>query len=203
MSPTQALLSALLSALLVAATALPAAAQTKPATTAPNASVQLQAAGSDITFVTRQMGVPVEGKFTRFSAQVQLDPKKPETGSIGFSIDTGSARFGSPDTDREVPKPEWLNVARFPQATFQSTAIKSSGPGRFEVSGKLSLKGTVRDVTVPVQVTQSAGTSTAVGSFTLKRLEFKVGEGDWADTSMVANDIQVRFKLLLSGLAPL
>ncbi len=61
----------------------------------------------------------------------------------------------------------------------------------------------MRDVTVPVQVTQSAGTSTAVGSFTLKRLEFKVGEGDWADTSMVANDIQVRFKLLLSGLAPL
>jgi hypothetical protein len=41
------------------------------------------------------MGVPVEGKFGRFSAQVALDPKKPETGSVALAIDTASARFGS------------------------------------------------------------------------------------------------------------
>jgi len=40
----------------------------------------------------------------------------------------------------------------------------------------------------------------ATGSFALKRLDFKVGEGDWADTSVVANDVQVRFKLTLQGL---
>lgn len=184
---------------------VPAWAQTKPAApaAAAPAQAQLQAAGSEIAFVTRQMGVPVEGKFGKFSAQIALDPKKPETGSVAFSIDTGSARFGSAETDREVPKAEWLNVTKFPQATFQSTAIKAAGAGRFDVTGKLSIKGNVRDVTVPVQVAQSGGTSTATGSFTIKRLEFKVGEGDWADTSMVANDIQVRFKLQLTGLAAL
>jgi polyisoprenoid-binding protein YceI len=190
---------------LLGAALVPAWAQTKPAApaTAAPAQAQLQATGSEIAFVTRQMGVPVEGKFGKFSAQIALDPKKPETGSVAFSIDTGSARFGSAETDREVPKPEWLNVAKFPQATFQSTGIKAAGAGRFEVAGKLSIKGNVRDVTVPVQVAQSGGASTATGSFTIKRLEFKVGEGDWADTSMVANDIQVRFKLQLTGLAPL
>ncbi len=190
---------------LLGAALVPAWAQTKPAApaTAAPAQAQVQATGSEIAFVTRQMGVPVEGKFGKFSAQIALDPKKPETGSVAFSIDTGSARFGSAETDREVPKPEWLNVAKFPQATFQSTGIKAAGAGRFEVAGKLSIKGNVRDVTVPVQVAQSGGTSTATGSFTIKRLEFKVGEGDWADTSMVANDIQVRFKLQLTGLAPL
>ena len=45
--------------------------------------------------------------------------------------------------------------------------------------------------------------STAVGSFTLKRLDFKIGDGEWADTSMVANDVTVKFKLALSGMAPL
>ena len=49
----------------------------------------------------------------------------------------------------------------------------------------------------------NAATSTATGTFTIKRLEFKVGEAEWADTSLLANDVQVRFKLVLSGLGPL
>jgi len=183
---------------LLAAAALPALAQPK----AP-AAAQLVAAGSEIAFVTRQMGVPVEGKFGKFTAQIALDPKKPEAGSVAFAIDTGSARFGAAETDAEVPKSEWLAVSRFPQATFKSTAIKAAGPGRFDVTGQLTIKGHTHAVTVPVQVAQSGAASTATGTFAIKRLEFKVGEGDWADTSMVADDVQVRFKLALSGLAPL
>jgi polyisoprenoid-binding protein YceI len=184
-----------LAAALLGAASTAVQAQPRPAT--------LQAAGSEIAFTTKQMGVPVEGKFTKFSTQITLDPKKPETGSVAFSIDTGSARFGSAELDAEVPKPTWLNVAKFPQASFQSSSIKAAGPGKFEVAGKLSIKGVLRDVVVPVQVVQAAGNSTASGSFTIKRLAFKVGEGEWTDTSMLADDIQIRFKLVLSGLAPL
>ncbi len=183
-----------LSVALLGAAVQTAQAQPKPA--------QLQA-GSEIAFTTRQMGVPVEGKFGKFTAQIALDPKKPETGSVAFTIDTGSARFGSAELDAEVPKATWLNVPKFPQASFASSAIKAAGPGRFEVAGKLTIKGAVRDVTVPVQVTQAGANSTASGAFTIKRLDFKVGEGEWTDTSMLANDIQVRFKLQLTGLAPL
>jgi polyisoprenoid-binding protein YceI len=158
---------------------------------------------SEISFTTRQMGVPVEGKFSKFSAQISLDPKKPESGSVAFSIDTGSARFGSAELDAETPKAIWLSVAKFPQATFQSNSVKAAGAGKFEVAGKLTIKGAVRDVVVPVQVVQGGNASTATGSFTIKRLEFKVGEGEWADTSLLANDVIVRFKLALTGLAPL
>ena len=56
---------------------------------------------------------------------------------------------------------------------------------------------------VPVQITSGGAHSTATGSFTIKRLDFKVGEAEWADTSMLANDVQVRFKLVLTGLGPL
>ncbi len=190
-----------LALLAVLCTAVPpvAWAQPKPAV--------LQPAGSEIAFTTKQMGVPVEGKFGKFSAQIALDPKKPETGSVAFTIDTGSARFGSAELDAEVPKAAWLNVSKFPQASFQSSAIKAAGPGRFDVAGKLTIKGNVRDIVVPVQLTQAGAgpttTSTASGSFTIKRLEFKVGEGEWTDTSMLSNDIQIRFKLLLTGLPPL
>jgi polyisoprenoid-binding protein YceI len=177
------------------AAALPALAQPKPA--------QLQPAGSEIAFTTKQMGVPVEGKFGKFTAQIALDPKAPQTGSVSFAIDTGSARFGSAELDAEVPKATWLNAPKFPQATFQSSAIKAAGPGRFEVAGKLSIKGATQDIVVPVQVSQAGAVSTATGSFTIKRLDFKIGDGEWADTSMLSNDVAVKFKLVLAGLGPI
>lgn len=158
-------------------------------------------AQSEIAFVSKQMGVPVEGRFKKWSAQIAFDPKKPEAGKVAFTIDTGSASFGSAETDAEVPKAAWFNVAQFPQASFQSTAIRALGGGRYEVSGKLAIKGSVRDAVVPVTLAHSGSAGTATGSFTLKRLDFKIGDGEWADTSMVANEVQVRFKLALTGLA--
>ena len=173
------------------------------ATVLAQSPAKLVPAQSEVAFVTKQMGVPVDGRFKKFDAQVSLDPKKPETGSVAISIDTGSASIGVPETDAEMPKPTWFNVAKFPQATFKSTAIKGLGNGKFEVTGKIDIKGTTRDLVVPVQITQAGGTSTATGSFVLKRLEFKIGEAEWADTTVVANDVTVKFKLALNGLGPL
>lgn len=173
---------------------------TQPAAAPPRAAL-LQPASSEIAFTTRQTGVGVEGHFMRFDGQIALDPKAPDGGSVALTIDTGSARFGSAELDAEVPKTTWLDAAKFPQATFRSTAIRSTGPDRYDVAGRLSIKGTTRDIVVPVQLAPGAGgTSTASGAFTVKRLEFRVGEGEWADVSMVANDVQVRFKLVLTGL---
>ena len=158
---------------------------------------------SEVTFVSRQMGVPVEGRFKQFDAQIALDPKKPETAKVAFTIPIASASIGVPETDAELPKPVWFNAAKYPAATFQSTAVKGLGGGRFEVTGTLAIKGATQVVVVPVAVVQSGSTSTASGAFTIRRLDFRIGDGEWADTSMVANDVQVRFRLALSGLPPL
>jgi len=77
------------------------------------------------------------------------------------------------------------------------------GAGKYEVAGKLAIKGQTRELVVPVQLTQAGGLSTATGGFILKRLDFKIGDGDWSDTTVVANEVQVRFKLVLQGIGPL
>ncbi|MFN6997756.1 MAG: YceI family protein [Aquincola tertiaricarbonis] len=164
---------------------------------------KLVPAQSEIQFTSRQMGVPVDGKFRKFDAQVDFDPKKPETARIALSIDLASINLGAPESEAEVVKPLWFNVAKFPQASFTSTGVKATGPGKFDVTGKLNIKGNVRDMTVPVVLTQAGGATTATGGFVLKRTDFKIGEGEWADTSMVANDVQVKFKLQLTGIGAL
>ena len=154
-------------------------------------------------FTARQMGVALEGHFKKFDAQVSFDPAKLATSKIVFTVDTGSATMGSRETDAELPKATWFNVPQFPQATFQSSAIKALGAGKFEVTGKLSIKGLARDVVVPVTLVQNGATTMATGALPLKRLAFKIGENEWADTSMVADDVQVKFKLALTGVGKL
>ncbi|WP_290764902.1 YceI family protein [Aquabacterium sp.] len=175
----------------------PALAQ--PAAAAPQVLVP---AKSEVTFVAKQLGVPLQGRFKAFQVQSAFDPKALATSKIAFSLDLGSVALNA-DADRELSKPEWFSTAKFPKASFQSSAIKALGGGKFEVAGKLTLKGQVHDLVVPVQLSQAQGLSTATGSFVLKRLDFKVGEGDWADASIVANDVQVSFKLVLQGVPAL
>jgi polyisoprenoid-binding protein YceI len=100
-------------------------------------------------------------------------------------------------------KSDWLHAAKFPQASLDSVAIQAVGPGRYELAGQLSIKGTARAVRIPVALARSGAMTIATGAFTVKRLEFKVGDGDWSDTSLVANEVQVNFKLALSGMAAL
>lgn len=166
---------------------------------AAQADQKLLPAQSEIGFVSKQMGVPVEGRFKKFDAQIAFDPAKPETGKIALTIDIASVTLGAPEPDAELPKAAWFNTAKFPQATFQSSSIKGVGGGKFEVAGKLAIKGNTRDAVIPVTLTQNGATTTASGVLTLKRLAYKIGENEWADTSMVADDVQVKFKLALSG----
>jgi polyisoprenoid-binding protein YceI len=186
----------------LAALAFAASTAAMPATAEPAA--RLVADKSQIAFVTKQMGVPMEGAFKKFDAQVAFDPKKPEGGSVALQIDTASAGFGVAMSDAELPKAPWFDAAKFPQAIFQSSAIKALGDGKFEMTGKLTIKGTSRYVTVPFAIAPAGGNyAVATGSFTLQRLDYKVGDGEWTDTSVVGNDVQVRFKLTLAGLGPL
>jgi len=172
-----------------------AAAQPAPAKLVP--------AQSEITFQVKQSGVPIDGRFRKFDAQLVLDPKAPQTGTATITVDTGSATVGFAESDVELPRAPWFNSAKFPRAVFQSSAIQALGGGRFQASGKFELKGTARDLVVPVTIVQSGAQSTASGEFVVKRLDYKIGENEWTDLSLVANDVRVRFKLVFTGLGPL
>ncbi len=167
------------------------------------AQQKLVPAQSTMAFTARQMGVPLQGHFSQFDAQMAFDPAQLATSKIAFTVNTGSATLGSRETDAELPKAEWFNTAKFPQATFQSSSIKALGAGKFEVAGKLNIKGQAHDVVVPVTLVQTGATTVANGTLTLKRLAYKIGDGEWADTSLVADDVQVQFKLALTGVGKL
>ncbi len=152
-------------------------------------------ARSEVTFVARQMGVPAEGGFGRFTAQVTFDPARLAAARAQIEIELASIDTGVTEVDTEVKRRAWFDTAQFPTAKFVSSAVKPLGTGRYEVTGKLTIKGRTRDIAAPFTVTQLNGTTVFEGAFTLKRLEYGIGEGVWSDTETVADEVQIRFKL--------
>jgi polyisoprenoid-binding protein YceI len=152
---------------------------------------------SSLTFVGKQMGAPVEGRFTRFDADIVFNPSKLAQSYARITIDLNSIDLASDESESEIKGKSWFNVATFPKAIFESTAIRALGGDRFEVSGRLSIKGVTRNLVVPMQFRTVAGAQTAEGHLEIHRSDFKVGEGVWADPDSVAESVQVRFKMTL------
>lgn len=161
----------------------------------------VQAEKSSIAFVSKQMNVPVEGAFRKYSAQIVLDPAKPEAGHVQIEIDLAGIDAGSSEANEEVKGKSWFNVRDFPKAGFSSTSVRSLGGGRYETSGKLSIKGKTQEVRAPFTLRQEKDRLFLDGSFSLKRLDYGIGSGIWSDTSVVADEVQIKFHFVLAPIS--
>jgi polyisoprenoid-binding protein YceI len=160
------------------------------------APLKTDPARSSVSATFKQMGVPVEAKFKQFSAQIDYDAAKPAASKASVEIQTGSFDLGDPEYNKEVTKKEWFNAAQFPKATFVSTAIAPAGAGKLNVSGKLNIKGRSADVSFPLSVKAEGGKQVFEGQLPIKRLAFNIGEGEWKDTSMVADEVVIKFRVV-------
>ena len=154
---------------------------------------------SAIQFEFRQMGVPVKGGFKRFTTQMTFDPAKPEAARAQIEIDLASIDAGSPEADEESAGKLWFNRSAYPKAAFVSGQIRALGNNRYEMRGTLTLKGRSREMVVPVSFSPGKNAATFDGGFVLRRLDFGIGEGIWADVATVANEVQVKFRIAATG----
>lgn len=158
-------------------------------------NLKLVADKSSIGFSFSQLGVPMKGSFKKFDAKVFFDPKKPEATKAEFSVDMNSVDLGAADYNAETKSPVWLNAKMFPTATFVADKVTSTGPNKFEATGKLSIKGATQ--VIKAQFTFTDGAQPIVeGTFPMKRLQWRIGDNEWKDTSVVADDVTVRFRFV-------
>ncbi|MGN6316776.1 YceI family protein [Trinickia sp.] len=161
------------------------------------AFAQVDAAKSTITATSKQMNVPVEGKFKKFDAKVNFDPAKPAASSAQLTVDVGSYDLGDDSYNEQVRGKEWFDAKAFPKATFVSSAIAPAGAGKFTVTGALTIKGKTQNVSFPMTVAQQAGAQTFDGALPISRLKFDIGTGEWKDTSTVADEVTIKFHIVV------
>jgi polyisoprenoid-binding protein YceI len=160
------------------------------------APLKVETSKSSVSALFKQIGVPIETKFTKFSAQIDDDPAKPHNAKATVDIDITSFDLGDPDYNQEVQKKEWFNGAQFPKANFISGKITPSGAGKLDVSGKLTIKGKTADVSFLLTVKKEGLSQIFEGSLPIKRLVFSIGDGTWKDTSVVADEVMIKFRIV-------
>lgn len=153
-------------------------------------------AQSKIQFVFKEMNVPIDGSFNKFDAQLSFNPDKPAPASAEITIALASIDAGSTEANDEVAGPLWFNTKSFPTAHFVTTAIKPLGKNNFDVTGKITIKGKTHTINTPATFHLDGQRAIFEGTFVLKRADFNIGEGMWADFGTVANEVQIKFRLV-------
>lgn len=156
----------------------------------------VQAPGSALTFATRYQGEVFTGRFPAFQTRLRFDPARPAEGSLDVTIPLAGVTTGDGDRDGSLKGGDFFNIAKFPQARFVATKFRALGGNRYAADGQLTLRGVSRPVTLTFTWTPGA-TPVLAGQATVKRLDFGVGGGDWADTSIIPNDVAVSTRVLL------
>lgn len=157
----------------------------------------MQPKQSKLTFVGTQAGAQFEAVFEKFTADIKFDAKDLAGSHFDVKIDLSSVNSSDGERDDAIKGPDLFAVKQWPTAHYVAEKFTDKGSGKFSATGKLTLRNVTKDV--PIEFTFEEGKDGAwlKGSASLKRLDFGVGQGDWKDTSSVANEVKVRFALLL------
>lgn len=156
---------------------------------------QVQPDKSQITFAYQQMGVAMQGAFKKFSGQLRFDPAAPAAAKSTIEVELASVDTGSSEGDTEVATKTWFDTKAFPRARFESGSVKALGGNKYEVAGKLTIKGKTVDVVVPATFAAQGKTGVFEGRLTIRRGDFSIGDGAWKAFDIVANDVVIQFRL--------
>lgn len=158
----------------------------------------VQAPGSTLAFASSYEGETFTGKFGGFATTLSFDPVKLETAKLDVTIDLAGTATGNGDRDSTLVDGDFFNVAKFAQARYTATKFRALGKNQYAADGNLTLRGVSKPVTLTFTWTPGAQPVLS-GKATVKRLDFGVGGGDWADTDTLPNEVAVSTKVIFKA----
>ena len=170
----------------------------RPALAGPQDAWTIDPRASSLTFTASQIGSLVNGRFPAWTGEIVLDPTALAAARIDIRIATPPVTTNNHDVDSLLKGSSFLDVQKFPEARFVATSIVAKGGERYEALGKLTIRDATRDTVLPftLAITDDPAQpgrlrATARGRLLLKRLDFGVGQNEWAGTGQVANEVTV------------
>lgn len=161
----------------------------------------VQAPGSSLVFAGSYQGEVFTGRFPDFSTRLTFDPAQLAGSRLDVTIPLASATTANADYDTQLRGPAFFDAGTFTRARYSATRFRALGGNRYAADGTLSLRGLSRPVTLTFTWTPGAR-PVLDGKASVKRLDFGVGGGDWADTGLIANAIAISAKVMLQPAEP-
>lgn len=158
---------------------------------------QVDAAHSTLGFTNTYQGASYGGQFRRFSAQIDYDPNDLAHARFDVTVDVTSLDTQNAERDHTALGADFFAAAKFPRAHFATTGFRRTARGKVVAEGMLTLRGVRKPVTLDVVFSPRGDGATLDVAARLKRLDFGIGAGQWADPSMIGNEVDVHGHLLL------
>lgn len=157
----------------------------------------MQPAQSKVSFIGTQAGAEFEGVFKKFTADIKFDPKDLATSRFDVKIDVNSVDTKDGERDDTMKTADLFDVKRYPSSTYVADKFTAKGGNKYGATGKLTIRNITRDVPIEFTFEEKDGSAWLKGTTKIKRVAFGVGQGEWKDTSTVADDVKINFALLL------
>ena len=157
----------------------------------------VQAPGSTLTFATKYQGEVFTGRFPAFTTRMSFDPAAPGASKLDVTIPLPGAATGDKERDENLRGGDFFAASKYPQARYVATKFRALGGNRYAAYGVLTLRGVSRPVTLTFAWTPGTAPVLA-GQATVKRLDFGVGGGDWADTGIIPNEVAVSTRVVFA-----
>lgn len=158
---------------------------------------QADGSAGTLEFQATQAGARFTGAFTRFRVKFDFDPARPATGSLDVTVETASVDTKDGERDQILRGPDFFWAEKYPQAEYHATRFERAGTG-WRATGELTIRGVSKVVPVTFTLAPAGAVSGMKGTTALKRLPFGLGQGDWASTEWIGDDVDVRFDLKLA-----
>lgn len=158
----------------------------------------LPAPDSRLTFEAVQQGAAFQGRFETFAADIAFSPDDLAMSRWEVTVDTGSVNTDYADRDEVLRDAPFFNVMRWPEARFEAGDFRSLGGDRYEAVGRLTLRDQTRPLVFRFTFVRNGSAAQLAGEVVVSRLDFGVGQDEWADTTWIGPDVTVRFDVPLS-----
>jgi polyisoprenoid-binding protein YceI len=165
------------------------AAQVASPAAAPGQKYLITPQNSKVEFIGSKVTGKHNGSFGDFSGQVDY-AGSPENSRVTITIKTESITTDTPDLTKHLKTADFFDVAKFPEATFVSTAIKAGGDkgATHTVTGNLTMHGVTRAITFPATINVTPDAATVESSFSINRKDFGINYAGAAD-NLIRDDV--------------
>ena len=162
----------------------------------------VDADNSSVAFIADQSGSPVEGRFESFQADIRFDPDDLAGSSVSVRIAVSSVDSGNSDRDATIRSKDLFDVDTWPEALFEAASFEPDGNGGYLARGRLTMRDVTQDIALPFNLkidrNGDAEVAQATGEIAVSRLAYGVGQGQWQDTSIVADEVTIRIDIRAS-----
>lgn len=152
-----------------------------------------------LEFTAKQKGAKTTGVFKKYNLkQLDFNPEALDKSVVEIEIDVTSISLSNLLVEQTLASSAWFDASEFPKATFRSKQFKSLGSNVYQINGDLQIKDIIRPTILKLTIKLEGGDKSvpavieATGETNISRLAYKIGQGEWASTDDLADDVQLK-----------